>query len=160
MCSHYFTPSLCGVHTCCHLLSLHIVVQSQIINLVLRGKTPRARTYPKVANVGYKDPITHQKLTLFRGQDLLLWIVSWICKNTRKQAPLNGVWTHYNDSMLVRLNKFLVKYFLPLAMKKFPMTVCKESITRPLIFEMIEHEILEVVRKLRGISVNNHLPVQ
>ena len=74
--------------------------------------------------------------------------------------PLNGICARYDDSMLVRLNKFFVKYFLPLAVEQFPMTMCKESMTRSLIFEMIENKVLEVIRKLSGMSVANHLPMQ
>ena len=74
--------------------------------------------------------------------------------------PLNGICARYDDSMLVCPNEFFIKYFLPLAMEQFPMTVCKESVARLLIFEMIENKVLEVVRKLSGMSVANHLPMQ
>ena len=50
--------------------------------------------------------------------------------------------------MLVCLNKFLIKYCLPLAMEQFPMTVCKEGATKLLLFEMVEHKIFEVTREL------------
>ena len=84
--------------------------------------------------------------------NILFGIVSRISEYSWKQTPLNPITTCKHNSVLIRLEEFIVKNFLPLGMEKLPVAMRIRGVARWSASGMLQNEVFEVVWQLANTS--------
>ena len=84
--------------------------------------------------------------------NILFGIVSRISEYSWKQTPLNPITTCKHNSVLICLEEFIVKNFLPLGMEKLPVAMRIQGVARWSASGMLQNEVFEVVWQLANTS--------
>ena len=84
--------------------------------------------------------------------NILFGIVSRISEYSWKQTPLNPITTCKHNSVLICLEEFIIKNFLPLGMEKLPVAMRIQGVARWSASGMLQNEVFEVVWQLANTS--------
>jgi hypothetical protein len=86
---------------------------------------------------------------------LLLRVISGVGEDSWVKAAFDVVKTFHDNPMVVSIHEFIIKYNLPLLVKKIPVAMGQGRSTE-LLTGMLSIEVLELVRELERIVLVGH----